>query len=328
MLVDAHGRTIDSLRVSVTDRCNLRCWYCMPTEGVAAIRHDDVLRYEEILAVLEAAVPTGIARVRVTGGEPLVRRGVVDMVRAAASLPGVVDLGLTTNGIMLPRLAGPLREAGLTRVNIGLPSLDPERYREITRGGELADALAGLDAAIAVGFAPIKVNVVALRGVNDAPGPWLELVGRAPVEVRFIEYMPIGPKPADGAFLSAAELRRRFLDSDHGGGSIVLERVPAAPGSGLVREALRPRGAPGAIAMIPAMTEHFCDRCNRLRLTADGHLRTCLLGRHEVDLKPALRPRRDPAAIARLLRQAVAEKPACMPAAASAFGRRMSQIGG
>lgn len=324
MLVDAHGRTIDYLRVSVTDRCNLRCWYCMPAEGVVAIGHDDVLRYEEILAVLEVAVAAGVARVRLTGGEPLVRRGIVEMVRAVAALPGIGDVGLTTNGTMLPKLAGPLREAGLTRVNIGLPSLDPERYREITRGGDLADALAGLDAAVAAGFWPIKVNVVLLRGVNDAPGPWLELVGRAPVEVRFIEYMPIGPQPADGFFLSAAELRDRFLRL----GRVAFDEVQAAPGGGPVRVALRPRGAAGAIAMIPAMTEHFCHRCNRLRLTADGHLRTCLLGRHEVDLKPALRPRRDPEALARLFCQAVAEKPACMPAAASEFGRQMSQIGG
>jgi cyclic pyranopterin phosphate synthase len=328
MLVDAQGRTIDYLRVSVTDRCNLRCWYCMPPEGVAAIRHDDVLRYEEILAVLEVAVPAGVSRVRLTGGEPLVRRGVVDMVRAVAALPGIGDVGVTTNGLLLPRLAAPLREAGLTRVNLGLPSLDPERYREITRCGELADALAGLDAAVAAGFSPIKLNVVALRDVNDAPGPWLELIGRAPVEVRFIEYMPIGPRPAAGVFVSAEELRRRFLDV--AGGRVTLDEVRATPGGGPARIALRPRGAPGAIAMIPAMTEHFCDRCNRLRLTADGHLRTCLLGRHEVDLKPALRPRRDPEAIERLLRRAVAEKPACMPgaASASAFDRQMSQIGG
>jgi cyclic pyranopterin phosphate synthase len=322
MPIDSSGRTIDYIRISVTDRCNLRCWYCMPSEGVPSQVHGEILRFEEIMAFLRVAIPAGIRKVRITGGEPLVRKGLVSLIRHIASLPDLMDLGLTTNATLLAEHAPALREAGLGRLNIGLPSLDPHRFHELTRGGNLSAALAGLEMALKLGFSPIKINVVLLRGINDHLQPYIDLIHRLPVEVRFIEYMPIGPQSPDGYFMAAAELRQKL--ESFGPFETVENQTRNGPG----KQGLRPVGAQGSIAIIAPMTEHFCDQCNRLRLTADGHLRLCLLGEKEIDLKPALRPAPDPIHIKALLDQAIAIKPACMPENAKAFGRRMSQIGG
>lgn len=322
MLHDAAARRIDYLRISVTDRCNLRCRYCMPAAGVPEVSHHDVLRFEEIAAFVAVAAGEGIGTVRLTGGEPLARLGCADLVRMLRAIDGVREVTLTTNGTLLARHAPALREAGLARVNVGLPSLDAPTYRHLTRGGALEDALAGLEAALAHGFSPVKVNVVLLRGINDDPAPFVELSERLPVEVRFIEYMPIGPVAPRRYFVPASTVLARLEALGP------WEEVDPLPGAGPAQRAFRRPGATGRIACITPMSQHFCHGCNRLRLTADGRLRLCLLSPEEVDLKPALRPRPDPEALRALLGRAMREKPQRMADEASELGRRMSQIGG
>lgn len=323
MLRDGYDRCIEVLRISVTDRCNLRCVYCMPAEGVPRLDHAGVLRYEEIVAVTRVLTRRGLHAVRLTGGEPLARRGIGELVRTLAGLVGLDDIALTTNATLLvPRLAAELASAGLRRVNVGLPSLDPDTYRALTRGGDLAAALAGIDTALAAGFAPVKINVVLLRGVNDDPAPFLELTRRLPVEVRFIEYMPIGAASSDRYLLPMAEFARRLEVFGP------FAEVATLAGKGPSRGGMQLPGAPGRIASISAMSQHFCSRCNRLRLTADGHLRPCLFDRDEVDLKPALRPMIDEVRLDALLNCALAAKPEAMPEGPVDYGRRMSQIGG
>lgn len=321
-LVDSFGRAIDYIRISITDRCNLRCEYCMPVTGVRPIPHETILRYEEIVAFMAIAVPAGIRNARITGGEPLARRGAPDLVGKLRAIPGLSDLSLTTNATLLPQFATELWEAGLRRINIGLPSLEAPAYAALTRGGALDDALAGLHAAVRTGFAPIKINVVLLRGVNEDPAPFLDLTRRLPVEVRFIEYMPVGPVSSSEYFLSAAEHRLRL---DRLG---PFEEAGRNWGHGPAQQYLRLAGAPGRFAVIAPVTEHFCEHCNRLRITADGRLRLCLLRRSEIDLKPALRPQPDEHAIRAALKQAMAIKPQCGTQTDLDYGRRMSQIGG
>ncbi len=319
---DHFGRTIDYIRISVTDRCNLRCRYCMPEEGVPMLKHQDILRFEEITAFMRVAVAQGITKARLTGGEPLHRPGIVGLVRMLLDIPGLQDLSLTTNGTLLPQFAADLKAAGLKRINIGLPSLDPATYAHLTRLGSLDQALAGLKAAVDAGFRPVKLNVVILRGVNDDLAPYLDLTRRLPVEVRFIEYMPIGPLGEDHYLVPAAELRRKLE------ALAPLEAAPAPSGSGPARDYRRIPGAPGTVAVIAPVTEHFCLTCNRLRLVADGHLRLCLFGADEIDIRPALRPTVDEEALRRLLEQAMQQKPECMPDTARDYGRAMGSIGG
>ncbi len=322
MLVDASRRTIRHIRISVTDRCQLRCRYCLPEEGVRLLDHGDILRYEEILALVRVAAAEGVTGVRLTGGEPLVRRGIVSFVEELARVEGIRDLSLTTNAILLPPLAQPLRDAGLSRINIGLSSLDPATYRSLTRRGELADALRGLHAAVRVGFEPVKLNAVILRGINDDLVPFLDLTREYPVHVRFIEYMPIGPVPFARHFVPISEIRAKLASRGP------FEEAEETVGSGPARRGWRIPGAPGTFSTIAAMSEHICERCNRVRLTSDGHLRPCLFSGHELDLKSALRPVPDPARLRALLREAIAAKPACMHAATGGPSRSMSQIGG
>jgi cyclic pyranopterin phosphate synthase len=319
---DRFGRTIDYIRISVTDRCNLRCRYCMPEEGVPMLLHEDILRFEEIVSFMRVAVAEGIVKTRLTGGEPLRRPGIVSLVRMLLDIPGLTDLSLTTNGTLLPQFAADLKAAGLKRINIGLPSLDPATYTHLTRLGSLDQALAGLKAAIDTGFSPVKLNVVILRGVNDDLAPYLDLTRRLPVEVRFIEYMPIGPLGEDHYLVPAAELRRKLE------ALAPLEEATTPSGSGPARDYRRIPGAPGTVAVIAPVTEHFCPTCNRLRLVADGHLRLCLFGADEIDIKPALRPTVNEEALRRLLSQAMQQKPECMPDSARDYGRAMGSIGG
>lgn len=319
---DPFGRTIDYLRLSVTDRCNLRCFYCMPEEGVSPLSHSDILRYEEMAIVVEQAVQEGIRNVRLTGGEPLVRKGVPELIQQLRGIDGLQDLSLTTNAVLLPLYAQPLWQAGLRRINIGLPSLDRQVYARLTRHDALDQALAGLEKAVEVGFSPIKINAVILRESNDDPLPFLQLTQRLPVEVRFIEYMPIGPAPSCRYFLPAGEFRQKL--EAHG----PFQAADRPNGLGPAQWYRRWPGAAGRFAMIAPVSEHFCRDCNRLRLTADGHLRPCLFSDGEFDIKPALRPIPNRQAIRELLRQAVAAKPACMPQTARDFSRGMSQIGG
>ena len=302
-LIDRCQRRLNYLRISVTDRCNLRCAYCLPSEEIPRLRHADVLRYEEILRVARVAAGLGITKVRVTGGEPLVRRGVVEFLAELARIPGISDLSLTTNGLRLPEFAGPLKAAGVSRINISMDTLHPGRYREITGVDAFAQAWEGIRAAQAHGFHPIKLNVVAMRGVNDDELPALARLSlEAPLHVRFIEFMPIGRSRFAGAPLLYPEIKERIG---------AVGRLLPVDGSPMDGPALRYRfeGAPGEVGFIPAISHHFCSRCNRLRLTADGRLRPCLLSDRHEDVKGPLRSGATDADIAEIFFRATHHKP-------------------
>lgn len=306
MPFDAYDRPIQYLRVSVTDRCNLRCVYCMPEEGVAKFSHQDVLRNEEIVRIVRIAVETGFVHIRLTGGEPLVRKGIVELVEELARIPGLDDLSMTTNGILLRQYAEPLARAGLRRINLSLDTLRPERFRQITRWGDLEDVLAGREAALAAGLRPVKVNMVVVRGMNDD-----EVVDMARMtlqpdwHVRFIEVMPLGAGVhwwGDGV-ISSAEIRARIEEALG-----PLTPVPGEVGIGPARYYQLP-GAAGTVGFISAITEHFCRFCNRLRLTSDGRLLPCLLSSATIDLRTPLRNGATDEELRALFLQAVIAKP-------------------
>lgn len=329
-LRDRFDRRIDYLRISVTDRCNLRCVYCMPPEGVPWRLHADILSYEEIVQIVEAAARLGIHKIRLTGGEPLVRRDVSALVRAISHIPGIEDISLTTNGILLDKLAAPLAEAGLRRVNISLDTLDPIKFRRLTRLGDIDRVWRGIEAAEQVGLAPIKINTVVVRHVNDD-----ELIDLARLtldhawHVRFIELMPVGNvgdwglgfPPVSDRYFSVQDMLDRLA---------LLDLVPTDQpiGSGPARTYCIP-GARGTVGFISPLGNHFCSTCNRLRLTADGRLRSCLLHDIEVPVREALRHGNW---IAPLIERAVALKPRShdllSDVAAAPQDRMMCQIGG
>ncbi|HUW08682.1 MAG TPA: GTP 3',8-cyclase MoaA [Anaerolineae bacterium] len=324
---DSFGRTIDYLRVSVTDRCNLRCIYCMPPAGVEKRSHREVLRYEELALIVRAAAEIGITKVRLTGGEPLVRLGLPEFVRMIASIPGIDDLSMTTNGTLLAGQAAALAEAGLHRVNISLDTLDPERFASMTRWGSLDDVWAGIAAARATGLTPIKFNVVVIRGLNsDQITDFASKTLTDGWHVRFIEWMPIGSDTGwvpEGAVPSAevrSEIEREFGP---------LHPVGGPEGSGPSRY-YQLGGAEGTIGFISALSAHCCPSCNRLRVTADGRLRPCLLDDHEFDLRVGLRQGAGLDTIKNLLTQAIQSKPSChhLHEALPPHGRTMAQIGG
>jgi cyclic pyranopterin phosphate synthase len=283
---DGFGRRIEYLRVSVTDKCNLRCVYCMPPEGLPWLGRNELLTYEEIAAVVRTMATMGLRRVRITGGEPLVRRDLADLVRLLAAIPGIDDLSLSTNAVLLADQAAALKEAGITRVNVSLDSLRPERVDAIARRpGSHAGIFAGLAAAERVGFAPIKINAVIMRGRNDDElADFARATLDRPWHVRFIEVMPVGENLGVAAheFVSAFEM----LAALRGIGS--LEPVAGPPGNGPATYFRFP-GAVGTVGVITPMSHNYCDRCNRMRLTADGRLRPCLFGALETPLRDALR---------------------------------------
>jgi len=320
-LVDRFSRPIDYLRLAVTDRCNLRCIYCMPPEGVVHLAHEDILTYEEILRFLRVAVRAGISKVRLTGGEPLVRRDVECLVEGIASLLPSLDISLTTNGALLAAKAEALARAGLKRVNISIDSLQPETYRRITRVGKLHDALAGMEAALEAGLSPVKVNVVVLDHLGDELEGFVELVRRLPVHVRFIEYMsPCGTM--DGSHYVPAGEIRRGLES-YGD----LREAAPPPGAGPARYFRLP-GARGLFGFISPVSSHFCPECNRLRLTADGKMRPCLFSRDETDVREVLRGGCTDEEILRVIRRCLEKKPSDHGGISSFAGRTMYQIGG
>ena len=282
---DAQGRRIGYLRLSVTDRCNCRCAYCMPADGVPMLSHDDVCSFEELARITEACCELGVSKVRLTGGEPLVRRGLPGLVRMLREVPGVRELAMTTNATLLAPVAAELRAAGLDRLNVSLDSLRPERYATITRGARLDDALAGLRAAGDAGFTGTKVNCVLMGGVNDDEVADIAALARdQPVDVRFIELMPIGP--------AARWPRARFLPAE-----AVLEAVPELePARGRdgaradadrdgVAELFAVPGWAGRVGLIRPMSHRFCAGCTRIRVTADGRLKPCLHSADEVSLR-------------------------------------------
>jgi cyclic pyranopterin phosphate synthase len=311
-LMDNHGRAIRYLRVSITDRCNLRCRYCMPLEGVPPLDHSAMLTYEEIVRMVRLLAGHGVRSVRLTGGEPLARKHLAELVRDLAALPGVEDLALTTNGLLLERMAGELKAAGLRRVNVSLDTLRPDRFAWITRlsemgggGGGMGTVLAGIAAARRAGLTPVKINAVVMRGFNDDELlDFAHLAEREENEVRFIEFMPMGHEGfwADERVVTADEMRERLSRA-----LPALTPIPRGKGSGPARR-FRVPGFAGAIGFIAPLSSHFCSECNRLRLTADGKLRACLFSDEEVDLLPLLRGGAGDDDLLAAARRAVAEK--------------------
>lgn len=303
MLKDSFDRCIHYLRVSVTDRCNLRCVYCMPPQGIRFVPHEELLTFEEMQEVVRVGVSLGIRSVRLTGGEPMVREGIVELVGMIAQIPGLQDLSMTTNGVLLSRYAKRLKDAGLRRVNVSLDTLRPDRFKEITRFGTLEDVLSGIEVALDAGLSPIKLNVVVMRGVND--DEILDLARLSlerPLHVRFIELMPIGDFFRPERVVPAKEIFERLKTLGP------LEPVEGPMGCGPARS-WRWKDAKGTIGIIGAVTQTFCAQCNRLRLTATGFLRPCLDHENSIDLKPALRPFVDRKKLSDLFEEAVRLKP-------------------
>lgn len=315
-MLDNQGRNIRYLRLSVTDRCNLRCRYCMPAEGVCKRAHSETLSFEELIEIVRAAVSLGVSKVRLTGGEPLVRRGIVDLCRSLRAINGVRELTMTTNGALLPQCAAELKQAGVDRLNISLDTLNEDKFASLTRGGSLADTLAGLDAAWNAGFRGTKLNAVLLGGVNADEIPALaQLAQDRKYEVRFIELMPIG-ECADWP-------RERFLSAD-----AVLHALPELqrlPNEG-VAELYRMPGWKGKIGLIRPMSHRFCAECDRIRVTADGRLKPCLHSAQEIPLRGLHGEN-----LERALREGMFGKPVShhMQSGQPSESRRgMSQIGG
>ncbi|GMV04310.1 MAG: cyclic pyranopterin monophosphate synthase [Gemmatimonadota bacterium] len=283
---DTFGRRVEYLRVSVTDKCNLRCVYCMPLEGLPWMRRQELLTYEEIEQVVRVMAGMGLRRVRITGGEPLVRRDLPELVRLLAAVPGIEDLSLSTNAVLLAEQAEALKEAGIQRLNISLDSLRPDRVEAIARRpGCFGPIMEGFDAAERVGFDPLKVNVVLIRGQNDDEiEDFAAITRERPWHVRFIELMPTGANLDLSAnqFVSCQDALRRLRAMDR------LEPVAGPWGNGPATYYRFP-GAPGTVGVITPMSHTYCDRCNRMRLTADGHLRPCLFGDLQTNLRDPLR---------------------------------------
>lgn len=301
---DRYDRVIDYMRISVIDRCNLRCVYCMPQGGVAPLEHKSILTYEELIRIVSIAASLGVRKVRITGGEPLIRKDLPYLISSLRKLDGIEDLSITTNGLLLKKNAPLLAEAGLHRVNVSLDSLRPERFSAITRGGNLDDVLAGIEEADTQGLHPVKLNMVPIRGLNDDEiEDFARLTMITPYHVRFIEFMPIGATEywTRDRYISTEEIRDRVAAI----GS--LSPVKARK-SGPARY-YRFSDAPGVIGFISAVTHHFCESCNRLRLTSDGKLRPCLFSETEIDLKSAIRGGAPDEEIERLLRLSVQIKP-------------------
>lgn len=329
LLFDSFGRQITYLRISVTDRCNFRCVYCMPPTGVPYLPHERIMRYEEIAAFVEVAARQGIRKVRITGGEPLVRADLSRLVEMIANIEGIEDISLTTNGILLEKYARPLAAAGLKRVNISLDTLNAEKFARITRGGELEKVLRGIAAAEEVGLMPIKINTVIMRGINDD-----ELIELAKLtlshawNLRFIELMPIenqqpwgeGFPPPEDIFMPVSEVMGLLKPLGLHPVNLPGDSGPALP--------YRLEGGIGTVGFISPLTEqHFCQRCNRIRLTADGNLRPCLMSDLEIPVLPALRSGQP---VLPLLLEAVNRKPAAhrLTNHITPNGRCMIQIGG
>lgn len=327
-LIDQHNRQIDYLRISVTDRCNLSCLYCKPRASLQLLRDSDILSFDELHRIVTLVAPLGISRVRITGGEPLARAGIVDFIAAIGSLPGLRDISLTTNGVLLADQLDALREAGMPRLNISLDSLDPVRFREITGSDCWHAVWNGIARAEESGFFPLKINMVPVRGLNDSEVvQFARLTLERRLHIRYIEFMPIG---SDDRWT-----RDACVPSDEVRAAIEREVGPleplAAPETGGPSANYQIPGARGIIGFISPITRHFCDSCRRLRLTADGKIRPCLLSDTEIDIRSALRSGCDDQELERLLRLSLAVKPDrhhVADSGANRYQRTMSRIGG
>lgn len=317
-MLDSFGRDITYMRVSVTELCNLRCRYCMPADGVCKKQHEEMLTEDETITAIRAAASLGITKLRITGGEPLVKKNILSICERAARVPGIREICITTNGTLLPSLAHPLREAGVSRVNISLDTLDADKFRYISRCGELSQAVDGIRAALEAGFDKVKLNTVLIGGFNDDEIPALaELTRHYPLDVRFIELMPMYDSGDFGA--------EAFIPY-----TVVLDKlpelVPADPDGGVAKLYQLP-GAQGSIGLISPVSAHFCAACNRIRLTADGRLKPCLHSGDEYSLKGL-----DYDGMAAELRRAIICKPfwhgVLNAENRSHAGRNMNQIGG
>ena len=315
-MVDSYGRSITYLRMSVTDLCNLRCRYCMPAEGVCKRTHEEMLTEDEMIMAVRAAASLGISKLRITGGEPLIKPNILSICERAANTPGIEEVCVTTNGIRLPELAAKLVEAGVERVNISLDTLDGDKYSEMTRGGVLEDALKGLEAALEAGFKRVKINSVLINGFNtDEIRALTGLTLKYPVDVRFIELMPMVEGVFDAeAYISGDEVLRQ------------LPELGKAEDDGVARMYRLP-GAKGGVGLISPITSHFCAECTRLRLTADGRLKPCLHSAAEYPIKGL-----DEAGIRERMEEAILSKPRMRPELSfdslSKAGRSMNRIGG
>lgn len=284
-LKDKFGRNHDYLRISVTDRCNLRCQYCMGEDGIEQMSHEDILSFEDIIRVVEAGAELGISKIRITGGEPLVRKGIVDLVGRITTVPGITDLAMTTNGILLDRYAKELKQAGLKRVNISLDTLKPDLYRQITRCGNLDAVLNGIKAALENNLKPVKLNVVLMKGINeDEVLDFLKMTLDKPLHVRFIEYMPIGDHDCG---YRDHYLPLSYIEEAAEKAGLQLIPVPLPGGAGPA-ESYTLEGSKGSVGLIHPISKHFCNTCNRLRLTAEGNLKACLYWQDEISVRPVL----------------------------------------
>ena len=303
-LKDKFGRNHDYLRISVTDRCNLRCQYCMGEDGIEQMSHGDILSFEDITRVVEAGAELGISKIRITGGEPLVRKGIVDLVGRITAVPGITDLAMTTNGILLARYARELKQAGLKRVNISLDTLKPELYRQITRCGDLDAVLNGIEAALENNLEPVKLNVVLMKGINEGEVlDFLKLTLEKPLHVRFIEYMPIGDHDCG---YRDHYLPLSYIEETAEKAGLQLIPVPLPGGAGPA-ESYTLEGAEGSVGLIHPISKHFCNTCNRLRLTAEGNLKACLYWQDEISVRPVLS---DKKALQELIQEVLTSKQA------------------
>lgn len=317
-MLDSYGRNITYLRLSVTELCNMRCRYCMPEDGICKKQHEEMLTQEEMILAVKAAVSLGISKLRITGGEPLVKPNILSICREASSIDGLREICLTTNGALLPSLALPLKDAGVQRLNISLDTLNAEKFRYITRNGDLNQVLTGIDAALSAGFEKIKINTVLIGGFNDDEIPALaDLTRQIPVDVRFIELMPMTRQDAFGpeAFLSFTVVNEK------------LPELSPVKADGGVARLYRLPGAKGNIGLISPVSAHFCTDCNRLRITADGKIKPCLHSSDEISIKGLSYPD-----MIETIRDAILAKPKwhgeLSYTARSHANRNMNQIGG
>jgi cyclic pyranopterin phosphate synthase len=326
-LIDQFGRQITYLRLSVTDRCNLRCRYCIPPTGINLIPRNEILSYEEMYRLTKVAVKCGINKLRITGGEPLIRRNIVDLISMLFQIEGLDDLGLTTNSTNLETTAKDLYQAGLRHINISLDTLNEAKYRWITRGAELTKTWLGIEKALQVGFQPLKLNVVVIKGFNDDELlPFARLTLKFPLAIRFIEFMPFNNRRfwSRTRYIPSQKMRDRINAQE--------ELIPCHPtgGQGIAQSYRLAKGL-GTVNFISPLSDNFCSACNRLRLTADGHLRSCLFSGQEMDIKTPLRQGADDEKLASFFKRAAAQKPRQHELAHRLIqdtGRAMHAVGG